>query len=52
MAPFAGEVPFVAGADLSGALVLFTESAENGEVWEAVAIPVRLHATRASPPGS
>lgn len=40
--PFEGSISFEAGSETTGSLVLFTRSAENGEVWEAMAIRVRL----------
>ena len=43
--PFEGNVPFESSGTPTGALVLFTQSAENGEVWEAMAIRVRLRST-------
>jgi hypothetical protein len=48
MGPFSGRIPFLAGTYRTAALVFFTESAENGEVWEATAIPVRLRTEPAS----
>jgi hypothetical protein len=40
--PFAGEVTFSTPSASFGALVLFTESAENGRVWQAAVLRVRL----------
>jgi hypothetical protein len=42
MRPFQGEVAFTAPRSRYGALVLFTESAENGQVWQAAVVRVRL----------
>lgn len=42
MRPFAGEISFAPGTGGPGALVLLTRSAEDGRVWEAAALPVRL----------
>jgi hypothetical protein len=43
LGPFTGEIAFSRRpAQARGTLVLFTESAENGQVWEAVAIRVGL----------
>ena len=43
--PFDGTVAFETAGAPRGALVLFTESAEDGQVWEAMAIRVRLRST-------
>lgn len=43
--PFEGRIAFRSAAATPGVLVLFTDSAENGEVWEAVAVPVVLTAS-------
>lgn len=40
--PFEGMIRFDAGTARRGALVLFTQSARNGEVWEAMALRVGL----------
>ena len=42
MRPFAGDIPFEPGAGGFGALVFLTESAEDGRVWQAAAVRVRL----------
>jgi hypothetical protein len=47
MRPFQGDIPFETAGSAYGALVFFTESAENGQVWEAAALPVRLRSTDA-----
>jgi hypothetical protein len=41
MGPFDGSIPFSATAP-HGALLFFTLSAENGQVWEATAFPVQF----------
>jgi hypothetical protein len=46
--PFRGEIAFSTASSTYGALVLFTRSAENGEVWTAAAMRVRLAATDAA----
>jgi hypothetical protein len=43
--PFDGTISFETARSPYGALVFFTESAENGEVWEAAAFRVRLVST-------
>lgn len=40
--PFAGAIPFRQPTSAYGALVLLTESAEDGSIWEAAALRVRL----------
>jgi hypothetical protein len=45
MRPFEGDVPFETAGAPYGAVVFFTESAEDGQVWEAAALPVRLRST-------
>lgn len=45
MRPFEGTVGFETPGAPHGALVFFTESAENGQVWEAVAFRVALRST-------
>lgn len=42
MRPFAGDIPFDPGTGGFGALVFLTESAEDGRVWQAAAVRVRL----------
>jgi len=43
--PFDGSISFETARSPYGALVFFTVSAENGEVWEATALRVRLVST-------
>jgi hypothetical protein len=45
MHPFEGDIPFETAGSPYGAVVFFTESAEDGQVWEAAALPVRLRST-------
>ena len=45
MRPFDGTISFETARSPYGALVFFTESAKNGEVWEAAAFRVRLVST-------
>jgi hypothetical protein len=45
--PFEGDIPFETASSPYGAVVVFTRSAENGQVWEAAALPVRLRSTDA-----
>lgn len=45
MRPFEGSIPFETPGAPYGALVLFTASAENGQVWEAAAFRVALRST-------
>lgn len=40
--PFHGSIPFETAPAAAGAIVFFTESAENGEVWQAAVVRVRL----------
>lgn len=47
MRPFEGDIAFETAGSPGGALVFFTRSAENGQVWEAAALPVRLRSTDA-----
>ena len=49
MRPFGGEIAFAASRSTFGALVLFTASAENGQVWQAAAVRVRLRAGELDP---
>jgi spore germination protein GerM len=43
--PFHGSIPFETAPAAAGAVVFFTESAENGEVWQAAVVRVRLTST-------
>jgi hypothetical protein len=45
MRPFSGSISFETPGAPFGALVLFTRSAENGQVWEATAFRVALRST-------
>lgn len=45
MRPFEGSIGFETPGEPLGALVFFTESAENGQVWEAVAFRVAFRST-------
>jgi hypothetical protein len=45
--PFSGEITFDKPTSPYGAVVFFTESAENGEVWEAGAVRVAFRSTGA-----
>lgn len=47
MRDFTGLIPFETPSAPYGALVLFTQSAENGQVWEAAAFRVALRSTDA-----
>lgn len=40
MGPFDGSVPFAQPTATSGAIMLFTQSMENGQVWEATVVAV------------
>jgi hypothetical protein len=45
MRPFAGDIAFETPGAPAGALVLLTRSAEDGRVWEAAVLRVRLRST-------
>ena len=45
MRPFQGSVPFETPGEPFGAVVFFTTSAENGEVWQASAVRVAFRST-------
>ena len=45
MRPFEGSISFETAGAPYGALVFFTESAENGEVWQAAAMRIALRST-------
>jgi hypothetical protein len=45
MRPFEGSIPFETAGAPFGALVFFTASGENGQVWEAAAIRVAISST-------
>jgi hypothetical protein len=47
MGPFSGSIPFYTPGAHYGAIVLFTDSAENGQVWQASAFRIAFRSTDA-----